>query len=150
VFCVYLILRAACAGGATGRPVLSEGLISFCGGRLFARGLASAFAWLTPRRSYGWQTNLCSTFTSFVPYRMPSAIILASPKTSISASKSITKANRSTRPSMALGNSQLIWQCHPKRKLLISSTILNQAQDGHFYSVIFFEEQFVAPTSAKR
>jgi putative endonuclease len=31
-------------------------------------------------RSRGWQANLCSTFTSFVPYRIPSAIILALPK----------------------------------------------------------------------
>jgi hypothetical protein len=55
-------------------------------------------------------------------------------------SKSITKANLSIRPSMARGNLQFIWQCHPKRKLSISSAILSQAQDGHFCSAIFFEE----------
>jgi hypothetical protein len=91
-------------------------------------------------RCRGWQADLCSTFTSFVPYRIPSAIILALPKTSINVSKSITKVNRSIRPSMAPGNLQFIWQCHPKRKLSILSAILSQDQDGHFCSDIFFEE----------
>jgi hypothetical protein len=78
---------------------------------------------------------------SFVPYRIPSAIILALPETSINASRSITKANRSIRPSMAQGNLQFIWQCHPKRKLSISSAISSHAQDGHFYNAIFFEHR---------
>ena len=78
---------------------------------------------------------------SFVPYRIPSAIILALPKTSINASRSITKANRSIRPSMAQGNLQFIWQCHPKRKPSILNAILSQAQDGHFYNAIFFEHR---------
>ena len=82
----------------------------------------------------------CFTFTSFVPYRIRSAIILALPKTSISAPKSITKANLSTQPSMAHGNSQFIWPCRRNRRPSISSAILSQAQDGHFCSDIFFEE----------
>jgi hypothetical protein len=92
-------------------------------------------------------------------YRIPSAIILALPKTSISASKSITKVNRSIPPSLARGSLQFIWQCHPKRKPSILNAILSQAQDGHFCSAIFFEEHagpgssqpfFITATSARK
>jgi len=80
-------LRPANAGATAGTPASGEArsksVFSPRGNKAVRHSSASA-----ERRR-----TACFTFTSFVPYRIRSAIILALPKTSISASQNITKAN---------------------------------------------------------